>query len=147
MLKEFKEFAIRGNMIDLAVGVIIGAAFSKIVDSLLNDLLLPPLGMVMGRVDFNNLYVSLSGEHYASLAAATEAGAPLLKYGHFLSELINFLILAFVVFLLVRFVNRLRQTPEEAASTKACPYCCSPIALEAVRCPQCTAALVAPPVA
>ncbi len=147
MLKEFKEFALRGNVLDMAIGIIIGAAFSQIVNSLVNDILMPPIGLLLGRVDFSNLFITLSGGHYETLAAAQEAGAVTINYGLFINNVINFLIVAFAVFLLVRGVNRLQrqaQKEEEAAepTTKECPYCLSTIPLKATRCPQCTSQLV-----
>jgi large conductance mechanosensitive channel len=145
MLKEFKEFAMRGNVLDLAVGVIIGAAFGKIVSSLVDDILMPPIGKLMGGVDFSNLFVSLSGQHYDSLAAAKAAGAATINYGLFLNTVINFLIVAFAIFLLVKQVNRLQKpapAPVAAApATKECPHCLSTIPAKATRCPQCTSQL------
>ncbi|HET9298942.1 MAG TPA: large conductance mechanosensitive channel protein MscL [Candidatus Polarisedimenticolaceae bacterium] len=144
MLKEFKEFAMRGNVIDLAVGVIIGAAFGTIVKSLVDDVLMPPIGLLVGGLDFSNLFVSLSGQHYPSLAAAKAAGAATINYGVFLNNLLNFLIVAFAVFLLVRQINRLKRetpVPPPAPTEKPCPYCISTIPLAATRCPQCTSEL------
>jgi large conductance mechanosensitive channel len=143
MLKEFKEFAARGNVVDLAVGVILGGAFGKIVSSLVDDVLMPPIGMLLGGVDFTNLFVSLNGEKYASLAQAKEAGAPTINYGLFLNSILTFLIVAFAVFLLVRQINRLRGPEEPAAEpvVKECPFCCSTIPIKATRCPQCTSEL------
>jgi len=145
MIKAFKEFLLRGNVIDLAVAVIIGGAFGKIVTSLVNDILMPPVGLVLGHVDFSNLYFNLSGTPYTSLAEAKAAGAPTINYGMFLNTVIDFLIVALVVFFLVRAVNRLqhlRGTPPAAAPTaKDCPYCLSSIPLKATRCPHCTSEL------
>jgi large conductance mechanosensitive channel len=144
MLKEFREFAMRGNVLDLAVGVIIGAAFGKIVTSLVNDIIMPPIGMAMGGIDFSNLFISLNGQAYPSLAAAQEAGAPTINYGQFINNIIDFLIVAFVIFLIVRAVNRMskpKTAPEAAPSTKQCPYCFSGIPIQATRCPQCTSEL------
>lgn len=144
MLKEFKEFAMRGNVVDLAVGVIIGGAFGTIVTSLVNDILMPPLGLLLGNVDFSNLFISLSGESYASLAAAQEAGAATLNYGLFINAVINFIIVAFAIFLLIRGINRLQREEEEAPpapTEKTCPYCKSTIHIDATRCPNCTAEL------
>ena len=145
MLKDFREFAIKGNVIDMAIGVIIGGAFGKIVSSLLSDVLMPPIGLLMGRVDFSSLFVSLNGEHYASLTAAKAAGAPTLNYGVFLNTVLDFLIVAFVIFLVIRQINRLKRAeaaPAPAsATTKACSFCCSNIPLKATRCPQCTSSL------
>ena len=144
MLKEFKEFAMRGNVIDLAVGVIIGAAFGTIVKSLVDDVLMPPIGLLVGGLDFSNLFVSLSGQHYPSLAAAKEAGAPTINYGLFLNNVLNFVIVAFAVFLLVRQINRLKRetpVPPPAPTEKPCPFCISTIPLAATRCPHCTSEL------
>ena len=142
MLKEFKEFALRGNVVDMAVGVIIGAAFGKIVASMVSDVLMPPLGLLLGKVDFTSLFISLSGEPYPSLAAAKAAGAPTLNYGVFLQSSFDFVILAFVVFLLVRQVNRLKPKPVEAAKTRDCPLCFSAIPKQATRCAHCTSEVV-----
>jgi large conductance mechanosensitive channel len=143
MWREFRDFAMRGNVIDLAVGIIIGAAFGKIVTSLVNDVLMPPIGVLLGKVDFSNLFVSLSGEHYNSLADAKTAGAATLNYGIFINNIIDFVIVAFAVFLLVRQVNRFTAKPAPAAAptTKECPYCISQVPLKATRCPQCTSDL------
>jgi large conductance mechanosensitive channel len=139
MLKEFKAFAMRGNVIDLAVGVIIGAAFGKIVTSLVSDILMPPLGLVLGKVDFSNLFVTLGSGHFASIAEAKAAGAPTLNYGLFINNIIDFLIVAFAVFLMVRQINKLQPAPPPAPpSTRPCPYCISEIPLAATRCPNCT---------
>jgi large conductance mechanosensitive channel len=136
MLKEFREFAVRGNVIDLAVGVIIGAAFGKIVTSMVNDLIMPPIGMALGRVDFTDLFVALDGGTYESLSVAEAAGAPTLNYGRFLNTIIEFAIVAFAVFLLVRQFNRLKRPAE--VMTRDCPFCVSAIPLKATRCPNCT---------
>jgi len=145
MIKDFKAFIMRGNVVDLAVAVIIGAAFGAIVTSLVNDVVMPPIGLALGKVDFSNLYVNLSGTHYDSLQAAKEAGAPTIRYGVFLNALINFIIIAFVVFMMVRMVSKLRreQKADQAppAMTKECPYCASSIGVKAVRCPHCTSQL------
>ncbi len=146
MLKEFKAFVMRGNVLDLAVAVIIGAAFGKIVSSLVNDVLMPPLGLVVGKVDFSNLYFNLSGASFASLAEAQHAGAPLIRYGLFINATIDFLIVAFAIFLVVRLANRLqlRQAPAPAApTTKECPYCLSAIPIKATRCAHCASELEA----
>jgi large conductance mechanosensitive channel len=143
MLKEFKEFAARGNVIDLAVGVIIGASFGKIVSSLVSDVIMPPIGLLIGRVDFKNLFVSLNGESYATLADAQKAAAPTINYGMFFNTLFEFLIVAFVIFLLVRQINRLVPPPVTAPAEpqKACQFCASQIPLAAKRCPHCTSTL------
>lgn len=146
MLKEFKEFAMRGNVLDMAVGVIIGAAFGKIVASLVEDILMPPLGLLLGKMDFSNLFVSLSGQQFPSLAAAKAAGAATLNYGLFLNTVLNFVIVAFAIFLLIRQVNRLKREPAAAPpppSTRDCPYCLLAIPLKATRCAHCTADLKA----
>jgi large conductance mechanosensitive channel len=142
MFKEFKEFAMRGNVLDMAVGIIIGAAFGQIVNSFVQDVLMPPIGRLGGHVDFSNLFVNLSGTHYDTIAAAKAAGAATLNYGLFLNTVINFLIVAFAVFLLVRQVNRLAPKPAPAPpATRDCPYCLSAIAVKATRCPHCTSEL------
>lgn len=142
MLKEFKEFAIRGNVIDLAIGIIIGGAFGKIVDSLVKDVIMPPVGMIMGKVDFASLFINLSGVHYETLAEAKKAGAATLNYGLFISTIVDFLIMAFVVFLMVKQINRIKkEAPAVAPDTRECPFCMSSISLRATRCPQCTSTL------
>jgi large conductance mechanosensitive channel len=141
MLKDFKEFAIKGNAIDLAVGVIIGAAFGKIVDSLVNDIIMPPFGLVIGKVDFANLFLNLGGNAYPTLAAAKAAGAPTFNYGSFINAIINFLIIAFVIFLMVKQLNKYKKKPTDIQNTKNCPYCFSSINLKATRCPECTSKL------
>ena len=144
MLKEFKEFAMRGNVLDMAIGIVIGAAFGAIVTSFVDDLLMPPIGLLLGGVDFTNLFISLDGQQYASLAAAQEAGAATINYGLFISTVIYFLIIAFAIFLLVRQVNRLQAEPEEAPAeptSKDCPYCATEIPIQATRCPNCTSEL------
>ncbi len=144
MLKEFKEFAMRGNVLDMAIGIIIGGAFGKIVSSFVNDVLMPPIGLLLGGVDFANLYVSLGGGEFASLAAAEEAGAPLLKYGVFLNTTIDFLIVAFAIFMMVRAINKMQKpAPAAAPTTKDCPHCTTAIPIKATRCPQCTSQLAA----
>jgi len=146
MLKEFKEFAMRGNVLDMAVGIIIGAAFGKIVSSFVNDVIMPPIGLLLGNVDFSNLFINLSGQPYASLAAAKAAGAPVVAIGVFLNSVFDFLIVAFVIFLLIRQVNRTkRQTevPAVAPITRDCPFCWSSIPMKATRCPHCTSELKA----
>ena len=141
MFKEFKAFAARGNVLDLAVGVIIGAAFGKIVSSLVSDIVMPPIGLLIGRVDFKNLFVSLNGETYASLADAQQAAAPTINYGIFLNTVLEFLIVAFAIFLLVRQINRLSTPPAAAETTKTCAFCASAIPIAAKRCPHCTSTL------
>ncbi|MEO6237105.1 MAG: large-conductance mechanosensitive channel protein MscL [Vicinamibacterales bacterium] len=145
MLKEFRLFAARGNVIDLAVGVIIGAAFGKVVSSLVSDVVMPPIGLLIGRVDFRNLYLALNGEHYASLAEAQKAAAPTINYGLFLNTLMEFAVVAFVVFLLVRQINRLVPAPPTAPTEppRECPQCASVIPERARRCPFCTSDLAA----
>ncbi len=142
MLKEFREFAVKGNVIDLAVAVIIGAAFGKIVTSFVEDMLMPIIGMLTGKVNFVDKFIVLSnpsGAALTSLAEAKKAGAAVIAYGNFLNVTVNFLIIAFVVFLMVRQINRMKRAPEVAApNTKECPFCTTPIALAATRCPQCT---------
>ncbi|UCC48517.1 MAG: large conductance mechanosensitive channel protein MscL [Gemmatimonadota bacterium] len=146
MLKEFKEFAMRGSVLDMAIGIIIGAAFGKIVTSLVNEVVMPPIGLLLGKVDFTNLFVNLSGRAYESLAAAKEAGAPTIAYGAFLNTVLDFLIVAFVIFLIVRQVNKLKrkeEAPPAEPTTKDCPYCVSVIPVKATRCPSCTSELKA----
>ncbi len=149
MLKDFKEFAMRGNVVDMAVGIIIGASFGSIVKSLVDDVIMPPIGLLLGNVDFSNLYVVLqdgitAAAPYASLAEAKKAGAVTVNYGLFANSVISFLIVAFAVFLLVRAVNRLkREEPVAEATTKECPHCASTIPIKATRCPHCTSELSA----
>jgi large conductance mechanosensitive channel len=141
MLKEFKEFAMRGNVIDLAIGVIIGVAFGKIVASLVEDIIMPPIGHLLHGVTFTDLFISLDGRHFDSLASAKAAGAPTVNYGLFLNNVINFLIVAFCVFILVQQLNRFTKRPEPAvaAATKECPQCAMTIPIKARKCPHCTA--------
>lgn len=142
MLKEFKEFVMRGNVVDLAVAVIIGAAFGKIITSFVEDVLMPPIGLVLGNVDFSNLFINLSGKDYPSVAAAKAAGAATLNYGMFFNHIINFLIIAFAIFLLIKQINRMQKPkPAAAPTTKECPYCLSAVHLKAIRCPHCTSEL------
>ncbi len=144
MLKEFKEFAMKGPVIELAVGVIIGAAFGKIVSSLVDDVIMPPIGKILGNVDFANLFINLSGKEYPSVAAAKAAGAATLNYGLFINAVINFLIIAFVLFLIIRQINALtapKPAPAAAPTTKDCPHCLSTIPLKASKCAHCTADL------
>jgi large conductance mechanosensitive channel len=143
MLKEFKEFAMRGNVLDMAVGIIVGAAFGQIVNSFVQDIMMPPIGRLLGHVDFSNLFITLTGVHYDSVAAAKAAGAATLNYGIFLNTIINFLIVAFAVFLLVRQVNRFTAKPAPAAApaTRDCPYCLSSVPVKATKCAHCTSNL------
>jgi large conductance mechanosensitive channel len=144
MLKEFKEFILRGNVVDLSVGIIIGGAFGKIVTSLVNDVLMPPLGKMMGNVDFSDLFINLSGTSYPSLAAAKAAGAATINYGLFINTVIDFLIVGVAIFFTIKQVNRLKRPVEVAApATKACPYCLSNVPLKATRCFACTSELKA----
>ena len=139
MIKEFREFIRRGNVVDLAVAVVIGAAFGKIVTSFVEDILMPPIGLALGNVDFSNLFINLSGKDYPSVAAAKAAGAATLNYGIFINNILNFIIIAFAVFLIVRQINRMQTpVPAPAASTKDCPYCLTAIPLKAVKCAHCT---------
>jgi large conductance mechanosensitive channel len=148
MLKEFKEFAMRGNVVDMAVGIIIGAAFGTIVKSLVSDIIMPPIGLLLGNVDFTNFFAVLregtAAGPYASLADAQKAGAVTINYGVFANTIISFVIVAFAVFLLIRSINRLKrqeEAPPEEPTTKDCPYCLSPIPIKATRCPNCTSEL------
>ncbi|MGD0127141.1 MAG: large conductance mechanosensitive channel protein MscL [Terriglobia bacterium] len=142
MLKEFKEFAMRGNVLDMAVGIVIGAAFGGIVTSFVGDILMPPIGLLLGRVDFSNLFINLKG-HYPSVAAAKAAGAATLNIGIFLNTVINFIIVALAIFLLVRYVNKLfpKPAPAPAPAMKNCKFCFSTIPAQATRCPHCTSDL------
>jgi large conductance mechanosensitive channel len=144
--KDLKAFILRGNVLDLAVGIIIGAAFGKIVTSLVSDVIMPPIGLLLGKVDFSSLYINLSGQRYESLAAAKAAGAATINYGSFVNMVLDFLIVAVVVFFLVRGASRLMPKPKEAPpvpSTKDCPFCLSAVPLKATRCPHCTSQLAA----
>jgi len=146
MLKEFWAFIMRGNVLDLAVAVIIGAAFGKIVTSFVNDVLMPPIGLLLGNVDFSNLYINLSGGSYATLADAQAAGAATINYGLFLNTVIDFLIVALVIFLVIRQVNRLQRAKEALPAeptAKDCPFCFNSISIKATRCPHCTSQLTA----
>ena len=145
MLKDFKAFVMKGNVLDLAVAVIIGAAFGAIVTSVVNDIVMPPIGLMLGHVDFKDLFISLNGQSYPTLAAAKAAAAPVIAYGQFLNTVINFLIIAFVIFMIVRSASKLQRKPaaEPAAAptTKDCPFCCTSIPISARRCPNCTSQL------
>ncbi|MCC7362608.1 MAG: large-conductance mechanosensitive channel protein MscL [Anaerolineales bacterium] len=144
MLTEFKNFIMRGNVLDMAVGIIIGGAFGKIVSSFVADLLMPPIGLLLGGVNFQDLFLSLNGQAYASLADAQAAGAPTLNYGLFINNIIDFLIIAFAIFLVVRAANQLRgPAPAAPVTTKPCPYCLTSVPLAATRCPACTSELPA----
>ena len=149
-LDEFKAFALKGSMIDLAIGMIIGGAFTTIVNSLVNDIFMPILSLLTGRIDFSNLFIALDGEKYITVAQAEAAGAPLIKIGSFITEIINFTLMALVVFVVVKQINKLRALAdeklngpkqEEAPTTKVCPFCKSEIAIDATRCPHCTSEL------
>jgi large conductance mechanosensitive channel len=148
MIKEFKEFVARGNVVDMAVGIIVGASFGSIVKSLVDDVIMPPIGVLLGNVDFSNLYLVLkegtTAGPFATLAEAKKAGVVTINYGLFINAVISFFIVAFAVFLLVRLVNRLKRNQEaivETPATKACPECCSSIPIQAKRCPNCTSSL------
>jgi large conductance mechanosensitive channel len=141
MFKEFKEFAMRGNVIDLAIGIVIGAAFGKIVASFVSDILMPPIGLLLGNVDFSNLFINLGVGDYDSLATAQAAGAATLNYGLFLNTIINFIIIAFAIYLLVSQINRFKRKQVEGPTNKECPYCVTTIPLKATRCPSCTSEL------
>jgi large conductance mechanosensitive channel len=140
MFKEFKEFALKGNVIDLAIGIIIGAAFNKVIQSLVNDIIMPPVGMLMGKMDFSALFINLSGKPFETLAEAKKAGAATLNYGLFINTMVDFLIMAFVVFIMVKQINRLKREIPSASppETKECPFCLSTVPLAAKRCAQCT---------
>jgi len=144
MLKDFKEFAMKDNVVDLAVGVVIGGAFGKIVTSLVDDIIMPLVGLLIGGIDFSNLFISLSSTNYATLAEAEAAGAATLNYGLFLGSVVDFLIIAFSIFIAIRQISKLRKKDEveEDPSTKSCPYCISEVDIEASRCPNCTSQLV-----
>jgi large conductance mechanosensitive channel len=142
MIKEFKEFVVKGNVLDMAVGIIIGASFGKVVTSFVNDVMMPPIGLLLGKVDFSNLFINISGKSFESLVDAKKAGAATLNYGLFLNTTIDFLIVGFAIFILVRQVNRLkRQTPAAAPVTRKCPFCFTDIPVKATRCPHCTSTI------
>jgi large conductance mechanosensitive channel len=144
MLKEFREFAVKGNAVELAVGVVIGASFGKIVTSLVEDIINPILGLIINRIDFSNLFISLSGQKFQTLAQAKAAAAPVLTYGLFLNNIINFLIVAYAIFMIVRQINRFRKNVKPASHQKECPFCKTHIDLDASRCPACTSVLSNP---
>jgi large conductance mechanosensitive channel len=147
-LNELRDFAMKGNVLDLAVGIIIGAAFTSVVNSLVNDMLMPPIGKLTGNVDFQNLFISLNGQTYPTLIAAKAAGAPTMNYGSFVNSIVNFVIVASVVFMLVKQVgrfNRLSRVTGALPSVKKCRFCASSIPTEAIRCPMCTSALESVP--
>lgn len=142
MIKEFKEFVMKGNVLDMAVGIIIGAAFGSVVTSFVSDVLMPPIGLLLGSVDFSNLFINLSGQNFQTLAEAKKAGAATLNYGLFINTTINFLIVGFAVFLLVKQVNRLKKSaPAPAPTTRECGFCFTAIPIKATRCPNCTSEL------
>ena len=142
MLAEFRKFIMKGNVLDLAVAVIIGGAFGSIVTSLVNDIIMPPIGMLLGRINFKDLFINLSGTDYASLADAQAAGAATINYGNFINTVVNFLIVAFVIFLIVRSFNQMKKPEAPAApTTRDCPYCLTAIPIKATRCPHCTSQL------
>lgn len=141
MWKDFKKFALKGNVIDLAVAVIIGGAFGKIVTSLVNDIIMPPLGLILGKVDFGERYINLSSNTYKSLTEAKAAGAPTINYGMFLNNIIQFLIIAFSIFIVIKQLDRFKKKEEVIETEKQCPYCFTKIPIKAVRCPHCTSKL------
>jgi large conductance mechanosensitive channel len=144
MFKEFKEFVMRGNVVDMAVGIIIGVAFGKIVSSFVNDILMPPIGLILGKVDFSNLFIDLSGNNFLTLDAAKKAGAATINYGLFFNTVLDFVIVAFAVFLMIRQINRMKREPEvvpASPDSKECPFCLSTVPLKAIRCPHCTSEL------
>jgi large conductance mechanosensitive channel len=143
MFKEFKEFIARGNVVDLAVAVVIGAAFGRIITSLVEGVIMPPIGLLLGKADFSNLFIDISGQNPVSLADAQLRGLPVIAYGRFLNDIISFLIIAFAVFLVVKAVNRLRAAPPPPPNTKDCPYCLTAIPLAATRCSACTSEVAA----
>jgi large conductance mechanosensitive channel len=142
MFKEFKAFVMRGNVVDMAIGIIIGLAFGKIVTSLVNDVIMPPIGLLLGKIDFANLFINISGQSFPTLAVAKAAGAATINYGMFINTIIDFIIVAFVIFLLVRQINRMKKpAPAAAPTTKECPFCYSAIPVKATRCQNCTSQL------
>ena len=146
MLNEFKAFAMRGNVVDMAVGIIIGAAFGKIVSSLVKDVIMPPIGLAMGNVDFSNLFINLSDQAYETLAAAKEAGAATINYGVFINTVLDFIIVAFAIFMVIRQMNKMKkkeEAPPAEPTTRDCPHCLSTIPIQATRCGHCTSELAA----
>jgi large conductance mechanosensitive channel len=143
MLTEFKDFIMRGNVVDMAIGIIVGVAFGKIVTSLVNDVIMPPVGLLMGKVDFKDLYINLSGQTYPSLEAARAAGAPTISYGLFLNTILDFVIVAFIIFLLIHTISRIKRPVTKAPEpiSRDCPFCCTSIPIKATRCPHCTSPL------
>jgi large conductance mechanosensitive channel len=142
MFKEFKEFAFKGNLLDLAIAFIMGSAFGKIITSLVNDIIMPPIGLLLGNVDFTSLYINLSGKTFASLDEARTAGAAVIAYGAFINTILDFVIVAFIMYLIVRQMNKMKKQPAPAdPTTKECKYCLSTIPLKATRCPNCTSQL------
>jgi large conductance mechanosensitive channel len=143
MLMEFKDFIMKGNVVDMAVGIVIGVAFGKIVTSLVNDIIMPPIGLLLGKVDFTSLFINLSGQPYASLDAARAAGAPTINYGIFLNTILDFIIVAFAIFLVIHLMSQIKRplVKKPEPTTKDCPYCVSTIPLKATRCPNCTSEL------
>jgi len=141
MLQDFKEFALKGNVLDLAVGVIIGTAFGTVVNALVNDILMPPFGLILGKVNFTNLYFNLSGKSYPNLVSAQTAGAPIIAYGLFLNAIINFLVVSFALYLTIHQINKLRRNPTPPPEDKKCPFCQTNIPLLATKCPNCTSPL------
>lgn len=140
-IQDFKKFAVQGNVMDMAVGVVIGTAFGKIVSSFVSDILMPPIGLLLGKIDFSNLFINLTGTHVATLAQAKAANVPIISYGVFLNTLIDFLIQALAIFVVVREMNKLRATPPAPAAQKQCPFCMTMIDARATRCPNCTSQL------
>lgn len=144
MWKEFKEFIMRGNVMDMAVGIIVGVAFGKIITSFVNDVLMPPIGILLGKVNFSNLFITLSSQSFATLEEAKKAGVATINYGLFINTIIDFIIVALAIFLVIRQINRMRRQPApEAATTRECPFCFSVIPIKAIRCPSCTSELKA----
>ncbi|MDE3180653.1 MAG: large conductance mechanosensitive channel protein MscL [Acidobacteriota bacterium] len=142
MLKDFKAFAMRGPVLDMAIGIILGVAFGQIITSLVSDIIMPPIGLLLGHVDFNNFFANISGKHYETLADAKKAGAAVIAYGHFINTIIDFIIVAFCMFLIVKWFSSMKKPePPAAPTTKDCPYCLSTVPLKATRCPHCTSQL------